>query len=214
LEGPGYAIAQWEPDPERASRLLTSLSIEAIKDHPVRFGLRQMQDLVKFILWRSARPEGVLNKEHTFLEGAEMFGRMTMPYPSMRRYVTFSPDQQTSYVARMAARPAYPYEPGPFPLSIVWPFVWLVGIVPILAVFFTALLLQREDLRYPVLTLWTVIVCHILLCNLGGGRGPGRYAIPVEPFYVVLAVAGFSEGLERFRKHRPRRNHLVEGVAF
>ncbi len=195
--GPMNTLTGALPRGTDVDQVFLTLSLQAMTDHPLRFILQQARLFFKFQRTSSQRPAYLFPKEVPFFRGMEIFGNATRAFPEARRFVFFQPAFARPYEARMLRHPSYPHQPGPFPLNFVWPYVWAVGALPSLAVLLSLFLWKDRNLRFPMVMLWSVIVAHILITNLATGPDIQiRYGIPIEPLYLVLAMAGVTQACQ------------------
>lgn len=195
--GPVETLRRLVPDAAHLDRLVGQLARQAILDRPFAFIGNQTRDIFEALFLGTRRPPGRLSKEHSVADGLMFLEDTVIRYPVITRWLAFQPARGKDYFQRLSTRTAYPYEPGPFPLSVLWPYAWLVGALPTLALLSTLVILREPNLRWSVAVLWTVILLNTAMNTLGGGGGQIRYQIPLEPLFVVLTVAGFGTLIER-----------------
>ncbi len=197
-DGPVAALKAQEPNAEFLHNMLLRLSVAGILNHPLLFTRDQAALFVEFLWKRSQRPVHLLTKDATMVHGMNLYGVIVQSHPMARTLVTFHPSHASSYFNDIAKKALYPYEPT-FLTRPLWPWVHAVRWTAMAGLLFSffLLFLGNESVRRRTLILWLLIASHIVLSNLGGDTD-SRHAIPVEPLWILLTVAGVSHASRRW----------------
>jgi len=199
--GPVTAISKIVPNAAERDHLLLRLGLAAATHHPLQILWDQGSQFVRFYFLSCRHPTVGLTKEDVTLSGFTFFKHIVNLYPQAGAFLAIPTSDAPRYFHWMQTHPTYPYQPGPFPLFLVWPLVWAVQLLPLLALCSVIAHLWMRVRRFEVLTIGLIIVCHILISNVGGGDMQVRYVVPLEPIYLVLTIAGF--GLLKRREPEP-----------
>jgi hypothetical protein len=198
VNSPVKAIQQDPRYKERAMTVMTALAIRAIKDHPFQFLNTQFRLLIYFFRYGSV--PYLQPKADAFYQGLPVYWNATIPYPAARDWLTFKPDDIRTHFDQIRHSPAYPYQATTLftkPLYFIpETMCWL----PMMALMGFLILFRRRDVQPLVGFFLVVIFIHILLTNLARGiESEVRYAIPLEPMYCILILAGFRKLIGRDR---------------
>jgi 4-amino-4-deoxy-L-arabinose transferase-like glycosyltransferase len=191
-EGPVTAIAKIIPNETQRDRLLLNLGLAAAREHPFRILWDQGGQFARFFILSCRHPTLFLSKEDLTFFGFTFFKHILNLYPQAGELVSIPVSDSRLYFRWMQTHPSYPFEPGPFPLSLVWPLVWAVQLLPLLALISIVAHCLMRVRRFEMVTLGLIILFHIVISDVGGGDLQVRYVVPLEPIYVVLAIAGLS----------------------
>jgi hypothetical protein len=210
-DGPVQAIARADTYRQRLDWTLADLARLAIRQHPVRFLREQAVLFSDFILHRSAIPSIYLLQDYTMFvyRGLGLVDPYLRAYPLARRlirhdvresipYVTFARQllhaknqaEAERCLAHMQAVDIYHYSNVLAllrPLRALfdnWRWLCVCALVSIL------LLGLRSGRRSPPVILLVIITLNIVLANVADPDG--RYALPIEPLYIVLFAAGME----------------------
>jgi hypothetical protein len=199
VRGPLYLALRATPGLRRPmTPTLKRLAWIAISRHPFLFLSDQIKTAALFVGQYSQRPAHLYPKEIALANGLQGYIGMEKEFPEAVSLVRFRLKHAQAYFEKIHRATLYPYESGGlFSTPIFW-WAYAIGYVPTLALVSAVLLLWRGVQRPIVgLFLWTIFF-HVLLNGLING-GDGRFALPVEPLYVVLLVAGLTVSFKRAR---------------
>ncbi len=189
-EGPIKRLQILSRSPPNLAFTLVGIALRAIATHPCRYVTHQARQFWRFIWTSSRRPPYLFSKELTLARGLEIYGNITADLPIARQLVSFKPENGSSYFAKMESIALYPFSLGKENL-LFWPWVILVGFIPTVALAGSVALVATEKLRKSTLIVLFLIFAHIGFTNLFSFPD-SRYAIPLEPLYVILASAFFA----------------------
>lgn len=209
VDGPVAAL-RGTRDPIALNALLVRLSAKAVLSHPLGIALAQARAFIDFLSHRSAVPALVLDRDYTFfvyrgillyvksaaIYGPQAYALLSPPSAAFNKSIQrlmemdgTSGVAQEQAIARWRAGDVYAY---PRVLALWKPLRPLFGAMaglPWLAVFVSVILLRDRATRFATVFLIGLIATHILATTLGGD-GDLRHAIPLEPMYWILAIAG------------------------
>jgi hypothetical protein len=230
-QGPVQALLKLENRKSPIDSLLRSLALKTIKDHPIRYGLFLLHDLVEYHLKCFGPPNYfIFPPEYTTWLGAARFWYSSQSQPQGRAlfgYTTpfaffadhpevaklprdwrglFPPYEQYRstfqdiYLDNIGAVSLYPFSLNSVFTIWLTPIVKGSGVIAILGVCGGLLLLFSATDRYKVIPILLVSFSHLAVSSLQGIEP--RFALPVQPLYLILFVFTLQKAIGHARKFR------------
>lgn len=170
---------------------LSHLAWLAIRSHPWQIFWAQVRTAGEFIFLYSRRPQNLHSKDFSVAFGLNFYGQFLKDYPQAISLIFYRPQTQERYFEKIRQSKIYPYEPGGLFSTPIFPWVFIIGFIPPVALVAAAVLLWTKTYwRTAWIFLW-VIFFHVLLNGLIHGND-GRFALPLEPLYLMLVMTPFS----------------------
>ncbi|MCG3205103.1 MAG: hypothetical protein KCHDKBKB_01820 [Elusimicrobia bacterium] len=188
-DGPVINLKKTKIYQAQGDQLFKNLAILAIRQKPILFVKGRFEDLWGYLTYASRRPTNLLPKDIFWFRGIQIFWKETTDIPEARTMLRIHPEKLGRDLARIKTTTVYPYEYGDIISTLLWPLVLTGAWLP-LAGFLSSLMLMFNSRARPIaLTLIAVEFLHLLMSSMGGGVD-GRYALTVEPIYLILFFAG------------------------
>lgn len=194
-EGAIQSIKNISSSDKDLRNIMNSLAFQAISRHPIRYGIRLMQQMKNYLLYGSLTPHWfILPKEYFLYKGLKIYWEQTESMPAMRDFLVYKPQAHQSYILQVSRKKVFPYDKEA-PLSrVLKPIssagIWLPSATCLIA--FVMLLKPKLPRRNKGITalLLAMILGHLLIQSIGGFDR--RYAIPIEPLYPLLFFMGLN----------------------
>jgi hypothetical protein len=211
-DGPAKKLAQVYVNPNDLNRVLFQLSFKAISTHPLAFLQAQAKWFFDFFLNRSAVPAIELNSEYTFFlhRGLLLYEEACLSNPDRLTRIRHAPvlsrvrlqdlqhimrlpqDQVALELEALDKADVYRYSSVLRLWQPLMPVIAGLRWLPLLACVASLLTWVGRIHRREIGVLWTFIVLHIVLTNLGGDAD-SRHAVPLEPLYWILTMGGLHQ---------------------
>ena len=187
-DGPLTAIRQLGlPEAER-EELVKSLAWDTIKRHPFLYATRFIKRVGRYLYHGSARPFWLDNPgEYFVFEGLRLFWEATKEIPEARHYLVYQEKNHKEYFLERTNLTSYPFAGNPFVDFLLYPVARAGSFYPLVSFLlwiFSWIVVRKGGLQNMGSVIILIILGHLLLSSFGGFEG--RYALPLEPLYILL----------------------------
>jgi hypothetical protein len=188
--GPGAALSKLIPDPKGYDDQIRSLCRQALFHHP--FGVAQLiiSQSAQIVFYLSRRPSKLIPLVYTISNSTARWGEFVRNVPAAKTMIVFRPEESARFFSDIARRRIYPFDCDTPAGTFLFPWVFVVGVLPITSLLLSGILLYQSDTRMAASVLLLTIGGQIVAIALAGADA--RYTLPMEPLYLILAGGGLS----------------------